>query len=189
MNGRLFFKKYKRQVKLINFIFNMLPLVVSNSIYKMFSHSDSKISIFIRYLYVKKHAKDCGTNIYIGPNVILKGIKELKLKNNISIHAFSYLDATGGLEINDNTSIASHTCIYTFEHTWSNEEKPIKYNDIIFKKVHIENDVWIGTNSVILGGVKIEHRSVIAAGAVVNSKVDSGTLVGGVPAKLIKKLN
>lgn len=189
MNGRSIFEKYKAQINIISLIFNMLPLVISRSIYKKCCHSDSKISIFIRYLYVKKHAKHCGTNIYIGPNVILKGVEELRLSDNISIHAFSYLDATGGLEIEENTSVAAHSCIYTFEHSWSDKEKPIKYNEIIFKKVHIEKDVWIGAHSVILGGVTIEHRSVVAAGAVVNRKVNSGTLVGGVPAKLIKNIN
>ncbi|MCJ0971248.1 acyltransferase [Mammaliicoccus sciuri] len=188
MNGRMLFDKFNVIIKFITILFDSLPNVITNFIYNHSRNSESKIAIFIRFLYVKKNAKSCGDNIYIGQNVVIKGLQELDLKNNISIHAFSYIDATGGLVINDNTSIASHVCIYTFEHTWSNIKLPIKYNNIRYKKVYIENDVWIGTNSVILGGVTIEHRSIIAAGAVVNSKVRTGTIVGGVPAKLIKQI-
>lgn len=52
--------------------------------------------------------------------------------------------------------------------------------------VVIEDDVWVGTNVVILKGVRIGRGSIIAAGAVVNKDVLPYSIVGGVPAKLIK---
>ncbi|MFM9009234.1 MAG: acyltransferase [Bacteroidota bacterium] len=52
----------------------------------------------------------------------------------------------------------------------------------------IGNDVWIGANATVLGGVHIGECAAIAAGAVVNRNVEARTLVGGVPAKLIRKL-
>lgn len=54
------------------------------------------------------------------------------------------------------------------------------------KKVTIGNDVWIGTNVTILPGVNIENGAIIAAGAVVNKDVPAYSIVGGVPAKVIK---
>ncbi len=59
---------------------------------------------------------------------------------------------------------------------------------ITTKPIVIEDDVWIGANAVILPGVKIGRHSVVAAGAVVNKDVPSGTLVAGVPATVKKTL-
>jgi acetyltransferase-like isoleucine patch superfamily enzyme len=56
-----------------------------------------------------------------------------------------------------------------------------------YKNVKIENDVWIGANVIILGGVKISNGAIIAAGSVVTKDVNPYEIVGGVPAKLIKK--
>lgn len=54
--------------------------------------------------------------------------------------------------------------------------------------VVIGNGVWIGANVTILGGVNIGDGAVVAAGAVVTKDVPAKTLVGGVPAKVIKQL-
>ncbi|WP_448699637.1 CatB-related O-acetyltransferase [Mucilaginibacter sp. AW1-3] len=56
-----------------------------------------------------------------------------------------------------------------------------------FEEVTIGNDVWIGANCLIVDGVSIGHGSIIAANSVVNKNVGDYELVGGVPAKLIKK--
>lgn len=54
------------------------------------------------------------------------------------------------------------------------------------KKVTIGNDVWIGTNAVVLGGVTIGTGAIIGAGAIVTKDVPPYAVVGGVPAKIIK---
>ena len=51
----------------------------------------------------------------------------------------------------------------------------------------IEDDVWIGANCIILSGVKISRGAIIAAGSVVIKDVAPFTIVGGVPARLIKE--
>lgn len=52
--------------------------------------------------------------------------------------------------------------------------------------VIIEDDVWVGTGAIILKGVKVGRGSIIAAGAVVTKNVPPYSIVGGVPAKVIK---
>lgn len=59
------------------------------------------------------------------------------------------------------------------------------YNEM--GQVRIGNDVWIGTNAVILDDITIGDGAVIAAGAVVTKNVEPYTIVGGIPAKVIKK--
>ena len=51
----------------------------------------------------------------------------------------------------------------------------------------IQEDVWIGANSIILGNVKIGKGAIIGAGSLVNKDVDSFTVVAGVPVIIIKK--
>lgn len=58
---------------------------------------------------------------------------------------------------------------------------PVKKGDI-----EIGNDVWIGTNALIMGGVKIENGAIIAAGSIVTKDVPAYAIVGGCPAKIIK---
>ena len=56
-------------------------------------------------------------------------------------------------------------------------------------KIRIDNDVWIGSTVVILPNINIGKGSIVGAGAVVTSNVDSYSIVAGVPAKEIGKRN
>src|SRR5690606_10684526 len=103
-------------------------------------------------------------------------------------HSNCYIDANGEVEIGNNVSIAHNSTILSTNHDWSDITVPIKYNPVTYGKVLISNDVWVGCGCRILAGVHIQSRSIIAAGAVVNKNVSPKTIVGGVPAKLIKQL-
>lgn len=63
------------------------------------------------------------------------------------------------------------------------ENSPLRHN----RPVEIGNDVWIGANVVLLPGIKINDGAILAAGAVVTHDVEAYTIVGGVPARPIKK--
>ena len=69
----------------------------------------------------------------------------------------------------------------------TNDHEIIREGYRISAPVVIGNHVWIGVGAIILSGVTIGDGSVIAAGAVVNKDVPSNTLVGGVPAKIIRE--
>ena len=57
-----------------------------------------------------------------------------------------------------------------------------------YAPIHIGKNVWIGANATVLAGVTIGDGAVVAAGAVVRKDVEPNTIVGGVPAKVIKKI-
>ena len=144
---------------------------------------------FLRYVLFSKLIKQCGNNVRIKKHVYFYDIKAMKCGDNVSFHEMCYVSAVGGLTIGNDVSIAHGTSILTTNHTWYDDSKPIKYNDVIFKSVLIGDDVWVGCGVKIMAGVTIGRRSIIAAGAVVTKDVDDFTLVGGCPAIVIKSLS
>ena len=65
---------------------------------------------------------------------------------------------------------------------------PAKRAGMTYAPIHIGKNVWIGANATVLAGVTIGDGAVVAAGAVVTKDVEPNTIVGGVPAKVIKKI-
>jgi acetyltransferase-like isoleucine patch superfamily enzyme len=98
-----------------------------------------------------------------------------------------YIDATGGIDIGDNVSIAHGTTIMSTTHRYDDLKIPIKDQPVDVFPTLIENNVWIGAKATILAGNIIGTGSIIAANAVITMNVPSMVVVGGVPAKIIKK--
>lgn len=188
MSGRMQFSRYEKLINFIYFFVKFLPNSFQLIVLNFFDGYEGKPVLLLRYFYVRKNAALCGENIFIGKYVTLKNIDGLSLGSNISIQAYCYLDAFGKINIGDNVSIANHSSIISFEHTWSNENIPIKYNSIQKGTINISQDVWIGSGCRILSNTTINTRSVVAAGAVVNKDVDSNSIFGGIPARKIKEI-
>lgn len=106
-----------------------------------------------------------------------------------SINPYSVLYGHGNLTIGNNVLIAGHCLIIPSNHNFSDITKPINRQGETRKGIIIEDNVWIGSGCRILDGVRIGQGAIIAAGAVVNKDVLPNTIVGGVPAKLIKTRN
>ncbi len=90
----------------------------------------------------------------------------------------------GGIRIGNGVMIAPRVSLITGGHPLPLAERR-EY--LSFAPIVIEDDVWIGTAAVITQGVTIGAGAVVAAGAVVTHDVPAGTLVAGVPARVIKK--
>ena len=71
-------------------------------------------------------------------------------------------------------------------HNFDETNISMKSQGVNRSSIVIEDDVWIGANCTILAGVTIKSGAIIAAGAVVTKDVEDCSVVGGVPAKLIK---
>jgi len=131
-------------------------------------------------------------NISLGNNVSIARGAELSSENpeskliigdNVVIAFDVRLDFSGGLIIGKNTLISKNTIIETHDHGMDPHALPD------FKTLEIGENVWIGMNAVILPGVrKIGKNAVIAAGSVVTKEVSENILVGGVPAREIRKI-
>ena len=113
---------------------------------------------------------DFGRNIHIGKNVF--------------INACCNFQDQGGIFIGDNVLIGHNAVLATIDHDLDASSRVNHYAPI-----HIENNVWIGANVVITKGVTIGEGAVVAAGAVVTKDVPAYTVVGGIPAKVIRKVS
>ena len=113
---------------------------------------------------------DCGKNTRIGKRVF--------------INSGCKFQDQGGITIGDDVLIGHNGVIATLNHAMD----PDRRADMIPAPVKIGDKVWIGANVTILQGVTIGEGAVIAAGAVVTKDVAPRTIVGGIPAKVIKEI-
>lgn len=91
----------------------------------------------------------------------------------------------GEIIIGNNVLIGPNVVLRSNNHIISNLEIPISSQGMTEGTIVIEDDVWIGSNSVILPDVLIGKGAIVAAGAVVTKSIPPYTIVGGVPARLI----
>ena len=110
--------------------------------------------------------------------------KHTKIGKNVFINFdCTFLDL-GGITIEDGVQIAPKVSLLSEGHPIA----PDKRHSLVPKSIHIKKNVWIGANATILHGVTIGENSVVAAGAVVSKNVPDNVVVGGTPAKIIKKI-
>ena len=114
-------------------------------------------------------------------------VDKMKFGNNVSVHPMCYFQASGGIEIGNDVSIAHGVTLMTQNHSYEDRNIPIKDQPVISKPIIIEDNVWIGAKATVLYGRRIGKNSVIAAGAVVTKDVPPNTVVAGVPARVIKE--
>ena len=113
---------------------------------------------------------DCGKNITLGKDIF--------------INSGCRFQDQGGITIGDGVLIGHNVVLATLNHDFN----PSKRSSMQPKPVTIGNNVWIGANATIVPGVTVGEGAIIAAGAVVTKDVAPNTVVGGVPAKEIRKL-
>ena len=114
---------------------------------------------------------DFGKNIHVGENVF--------------INSGCKMQDQGGIRIGDDVLIGHNACLLTLNH----ELDPENRQDMYPKPIHIKSRAWLGSNVTVLPGVTIGEGAVVAAGAVVTKDVDANTIVAGVPAKVIRKID
>jgi acetyltransferase-like isoleucine patch superfamily enzyme len=106
--------------------------------------------------------------------------------NNVGIGEFAYLGGAGGLTIGDDCIVGQYFSCHPENHVTENITEAIRHQGVTRKGINIGRNCWIGSKVTILDGVSIGEGSVIAAGAVVTQSFPPKSIIGGVPAKLIK---
>lgn len=143
---------------------------------------------FKKYFYKKLGVNIKGRLFEVDFRVISK-YENIHLGNNVEIRAGSMLTAYDKIEIGENTAIAYQVLILTSATPGGPHNSLFNIYKRKKKPVKIGHDCWVGAKAVIFPGVKIGNYCVVAAGAVVTRDVPDYCVVGGVPAKVIKRLN
>lgn len=154
----------------------------------------------------KSELKRLGENCVFAPNVFITDPKLVSIGDNVQFRYGVYLEPVGNeivigncshiapyavlygpLEIGEKCAIGAHTCFASVGHGYERTDLPFIEQAGTKEKITIEDNVWIGANAVILGGVTVGTGSIVGAGAVVTKNVEPYSIVGGVPAVQIRK--
>ncbi|MBI5492385.1 MAG: acyltransferase [Deltaproteobacteria bacterium] len=138
-----------------------------------------------RSAYWQSRLASFGEGSHIYPNVVINSPEKVRIGRRVNIVNFVHMWGGGGIEIGDNTIIASHVVITSQTHD--------KYSKIFrdsnkMAPVIIGRNCWIGSGAIILPGVSIGEGCVIGAQAVVTKDIEPRSVIVGVPARLLEKL-
>lgn len=111
----------------------------------------------------------------------------IHIGNNVGIGEYANLGGAGGLEIGDNCIIGAYFSCHPENHNFEDKSVLIKNQGVSHKGIVIGNNCWIGAKVTILDGTKVGNSCVIAAGAVVKGEFPDHCVIGGVPARILRK--
>jgi acetyltransferase-like isoleucine patch superfamily enzyme len=154
------------------------------------------------YLDVGTYLHACPNGIELGDNTLVMHGAVLHVYNfrdmphsgirigqDCLVGEYSVIRGQGGVEIGDRVYTSPFTQIIAVNHVFDDASRPFVEQGITAQGIVIEDDVWLGAGAVITDGVRIGKGAVVAAGAVVTKDVEPHTVVGGVPARFIKKID
>lgn len=165
-----------------------LWLILYYFIGKRLPSSDAKLSLgakSIRRFLVRRIFDEAAPDINVERNVFFGSGRGFKIGSRSGLGINARLQ--GPLTLGDNVMMGPDVMVYTQNHRTDRVDVPmIDQGNSEKREVIIGDDVWIGARSIIMPGVKIGEGSIIAAASVVTKDVMPYSVVGGVPAKLIK---
>jgi acetyltransferase-like isoleucine patch superfamily enzyme len=134
-----------------------------------------------------------GKNFMLGDHSIMRASGSrlfrspgMTIGNDVSFGPFTSLGGGYGLRIGDSIIGGPYCSIHPENHIYVDPLIPIRKQGICGKGITIENDVWIGAKVTILDGSRVASGSIVAAGAVLSSQFPPQSLIGGVPAKVLR---
>jgi len=111
--------------------------------------------------------------------------KRLHMGQKCIVNNCLFNTRSGHIYLGDNVRISHNVMLLTGEHDYTKKSFPVVKEG---KDIIIGDNVWICAGAIVIGGVTIGDNSVIAAGSIVTKDVPANVMVGGKPAKIIKKI-
>ncbi len=112
----------------------------------------------------------------------------IRIGRDSLIGELNVLRGQGGITIGDRVYTASLVQILAVNHVFDDPARPMVEQGITAEGIAIEDDCWIGAGAIITDGVTVGRGAVVAAGAVVTEDVPPHTVVGGVPARVLRRI-
>ena len=139
----------------------------------------------VRRFLVTNYLKSCGSKLRVKKGAEISPNASVGNESELGTRCLIQANVT----IGDHVIMGPDIKIYSRNHKAERLDIPIQKQGKHYLHTTIGNDVWIGANVIITAGVKVGNHCIIGAGSVVTKDVEDFSIVGGVPAKLIRKRN
>jgi len=132
-----------------------------------------------------------GAKFVTGDDVLVAATGTVRLGTNVFVNSSSRIVAHESIEIGDNVVIASGVSVLDHDHRTHVADGHLVVENFEFTSspIRIGSNVWLGDKVTVLKGVTIGDDVIVGANAVVTRDVESGTVVGGIPAAVIRKID
>ena len=183
---------FRKNLRLLNLGYQLMKFKLVKFLYG-FEFANQLVQRFDKQTLLcvlQKNGATIGANCDIETGLIFHNCNDysnLIIQENSHVGKNCFFDLRDKINIGKNVTISMNCTLIT--HQDMGKSLLTKLFEKTKSSITIADDVYIGTNSTILKGVTIEKQSVVAAGSVVRESVDSGVIVGGVPAKIIRKID
>jgi len=159
----------------------MTTVIVQNNFHK----AGKRVRIHHGIIYRYPAHISVGNNVIINHHAVFTSETNagtLEIEDGVTLTEHCWIDFSGNVIIGRNTLISKNVTIETHDHGYDPHSKPV------CKSLIIGYNVWIGMNTIILSNVcTIGDNAIIAAGSVVTKPIPENCIVGGVPARILKK--
>lgn len=138
----------------------------------------------LRGFLLKGAFKKCGRNFQIASGAKILFSANMEVGNDVFIANYCWINAAGGLTIEDEVMLGPFVVVVTGDHVFKNGSA--RFSGGVRGLIKLEKGCWIAAHAVITRGVTVGAGALVAANAVVTKDVTSGMVWGGVPAKEIE---
>lgn len=134
------------------------------------------------------HAIVLGERVALHDGVLLDALDGfIEIGHDTTLNAYCVFYGSGGLRMGAHCGVATQTVVVAANHSFDRADMPIMLQPLRKAGIHIADDVWLGAGCRVLDGSHLAQGCVVAAGAVVTGRFEQGSVLGGVPARLLKR--
>jgi acetyltransferase-like isoleucine patch superfamily enzyme len=151
----------------------------------LFNWIPGRVGWLARGLAFKPFLKRSGWPLIFGQNIDVVAPWNLEMGDWVGVGGI--VNATGGIQMANYSVATWGTMLNTVNHIYEDPDTPLRLQGVEVAPIIIEEDVWIGTHSYVAPGVTIGKGAIVAANSMVTKDVAPYTIVGGVPARPIRR--
>lgn len=173
------------------------------------ANTPGRAGVWVRRFWLKTNLARLGPGLYSERGVEIRGAGRLFVGSGVFLFRGCMLSAEAGkcsigddaaigvnvivdassgeILIGRHVMIAPNVVLRASNHRFENSDQPMQAQGHVPGLIVIEDDVWIGANATVLSNVRIGAHAIVGAGAVVTRDVEPWTIVGGVPARPLKR--
>lgn len=144
---------------------------------------DNRVTIRLRGRMASLFIKDCGKNFQMGSQVTLLNPHALRVGDDVYVARGSWLNAMGGLELEDQVVLGPYVVISTLQHVF--KDHSVRFGGSTAAPVSIGRGSWLAAHVSVKCGTRVGSGNLVAANACVVKDTPDHVVVGGVPAKVL----